>query len=61
MGGGGRDAPFLAPHPAKISLHPCGVIGDGEGMHGTGIRGNSIQFLIYPNHTHEDHTPDQNL
>jgi hypothetical protein len=45
MGGGGRDAPFLAPHPAKISLHPCGAVGDGEEMHEAGVSGDPRGFL----------------
>lgn len=50
----GGDAPFLAPprrnpHRAKISLHPCGAVGDGEGMHGAGVSGDPRGFLTQIN------------
>jgi hypothetical protein len=35
----GQGWPFMAPHPAKNALEPCGAVGVGEGMHGVGIRG----------------------
>lgn len=31
--GGTGDALFLAAHPTKIPLHPCGVVGDGARIH----------------------------
>jgi len=60
MGGGGRDAPFLAPHPAKISLHPCGAVEDGAGMHRARIRGDPRGFYtvsdLPKSHPRRSHT-----